>query len=159
MTSLVKALKAVEKVKVLVTMEVVRPRKAQAPTGKGLRTRPAIVERKIESNCQACIVTSGGLGTNRRTIKPIEMDNMRGSTLTPPPLDCGSFADSTTLLSSDADDLIFVALMGALLGFEKGSNLKDKEVERGNRAVEERKKCGGGGVEAKKSEGRGLGRE
>lgn len=53
MTSLVKAEKAAEKERVLVIMEAVSPRKAQAPTGRGLRTSPAMVERKMESNCQA----------------------------------------------------------------------------------------------------------
>jgi len=43
MTSLVKAEKTQEKDMVLVTMEVVRLRKAQAPTGRGLRTRPTMV--------------------------------------------------------------------------------------------------------------------
>lgn len=43
MTSLVKAEKAAEKESVLVTTT-----KAHAPTGRGLRTRPAIVERKME---------------------------------------------------------------------------------------------------------------
>lgn len=53
MTSLVKAEKAEVKLSVLVRIEVVRPMNAQAPTGRGLRTRPAMVERKIESNCHA----------------------------------------------------------------------------------------------------------
>lgn len=65
MTSLVKAEKAVVKDSVFVRIEAVRPRKAQAPTGRGLRTRPAMVERKIESNCQASVVSSGGLGINK----------------------------------------------------------------------------------------------
>lgn len=83
MTSLVKALKAVVKVRVLVRIAVVRPKKAQAPTGKGLRTRPAMVERKIESNCHACEVTSRGFGIKNRTIKPIEMERIKGRSLAP----------------------------------------------------------------------------
>lgn len=83
MTSLVNAAKALEKVSVLVTMEEVRPRKAQAPTGNGLKTRPATVERKMESNCQAWGVTCGGLGTRKRTMRPIEIEIMNGMGLAP----------------------------------------------------------------------------
>lgn len=77
-TSLVNAVNALEKDSVLVTMEAVRPRKAQAPTGKGLKTRPATVDRKIESNCHAWRVTSGGLGTRKRTTRPIEIEIRKG---------------------------------------------------------------------------------
>lgn len=78
-----KAPKAVEKVRVLVRTEVVRPRKAHAPTGSGLRTRPAMVEAKMESNCQACGVTSGGLGTTKRTMRPMERETINGITFAP----------------------------------------------------------------------------
>ena len=47
-TSLVKAEKAAEKVKVFVAMAVVTARKAQAPTARGSKTNPAMVETKIE---------------------------------------------------------------------------------------------------------------
>ena len=43
MASLVRATMACLKVRVLVTSTVVRPRKAQAPTGRGSRTRPAVM--------------------------------------------------------------------------------------------------------------------
>lgn len=78
MTSLVKAEKAVAKGRVLVRTVTVRPKKAHAPTGNGLRTRPAMVETKMESSCQACGVTSGGLGMRNRTIKPIEIERNSG---------------------------------------------------------------------------------
>ncbi len=61
MTSLVKAEKTQEKDMVLVTMEVVRLRKAQAPTGRGLRTRPEMVEMKMESNCHEDEAGDGGM--------------------------------------------------------------------------------------------------
>lgn len=77
-TSLVKALKAAEKERVFVTTEAVRPKKAHAPTGNGLRTRPAIVERKMERSCHASGVTSTGLGTKKRTMRPMEMEMMKG---------------------------------------------------------------------------------
>jgi hypothetical protein len=83
MTSLVKAEKAQEKDRVLVTTEAVRPRKAQAPTGRGLRTRPAMVERKMESNCHAWGETSGGLGTRNCTMRPTEIEMRKGMGLTP----------------------------------------------------------------------------
>lgn len=78
-----KALKAAGNVRVRVTTEVVSPRKAQAPTGKGLRTRPAMVDKKIASNCHACGVTSTGLGTKNRTATPMAMEMMKGMILAP----------------------------------------------------------------------------
>lgn len=78
-----KALNAVVKGRVPVTMEDVRPRKAQAPTGNGLRTRPAMVDRKMASNCQACGETSTGLGTKKRTTRPMAMEMMKGMGLAP----------------------------------------------------------------------------
>lgn len=83
MTSLVNAAKAVGNASVLVTIEVVRPRKAHAPTGNGLKTRPAIVERKIERSCHACGETSTGLGTRKRRMRPMEMEITKGSSLAP----------------------------------------------------------------------------
>lgn len=81
MTSLVKAQNAVVKGRVRVRMEVVRPMKAQAPTGRGLRTRPAMVERKMARSCHAWTVSSAGLGTANRRIRPIATENMRGTSL------------------------------------------------------------------------------
>lgn len=78
MTSLVKAEKAVAKERVLVRTVTVRPKKAHAPTGNGLRTRPAMVETKMERSCQACGVTSGGLGMRNRTSKPTEIERNSG---------------------------------------------------------------------------------
>ena len=83
MTSLVKAEKAVAKESVLVRTEAVRPRKAQAPTGNGLRTRPAMVERKMESNCHAWGVISGGFGMRKRRMSPIEIEIIKGMSLGP----------------------------------------------------------------------------
>lgn len=60
-----------------------RPRKAQAPDGKGLRIRPAIVEMKMESNCHALGVICGGLGIKNWRIRPIEIENMKGRVLAP----------------------------------------------------------------------------
>ncbi|KAM0981991.1 hypothetical protein EV1_014903 [Malus domestica] len=82
-TSLVKAPKAVWKDRVSITMKVVRPGKAQAPTGNGLRTRPEMVDRKMASNCQACEVTSTGLGTKKRTAMPTAMEMMKGMGFAP----------------------------------------------------------------------------
>ena len=64
-------------------MEVVRPKKAHAPTGKGLKTRPAIVDKKMARSCQACWVTSTGLGTKKRTMRPREIDIKKGRTVAP----------------------------------------------------------------------------
>jgi hypothetical protein len=83
MTSLVKAEKAQEKDRVLVTTEAVRLRKAQAPTGRGLRTRPEMVEMKMESNCHALGETSRGLGTRNLTMRATEIEMRKGMGLTP----------------------------------------------------------------------------
>lgn len=83
MTSLVKALNAAEKDKVPETMETVSPRKAQAPTGKGLRTNPVIVERKIANNCQAWEETAAGLGTRNLTMMPTATEMAKGKGLAP----------------------------------------------------------------------------
>ncbi|KAL4362929.1 hypothetical protein GQ457_04G003810 [Hibiscus cannabinus] len=83
MTSLVKALKADANGSVLVTIEAVRPMKAHAPTGKGLKTKPAIVDKKMARSCHACGVTSMGLGTRKRTMRPIETERNKGNSLAP----------------------------------------------------------------------------
>jgi len=44
-----------------VTTEAVRPRKAQAPAGKGLRTRPTMVEMKMKSDCHEDGAGDGGM--------------------------------------------------------------------------------------------------
>ena len=83
MTSLVNAENAAEKESVLVTIEAVRPMKAQAPTGSGLSTRPAIVERKMERSCQPCGVRPSGRGTANRRIRPTERERIRGRSFAP----------------------------------------------------------------------------
>ncbi|KAK8518943.1 hypothetical protein V6N12_012178 [Hibiscus sabdariffa] len=83
MTSLVKALNADANGSVLVTIEAVRPMKAHAPTGKGLKTKPAIVDKKMARSCHACGVTSMGLGTRKRTMRPIETERNKGKSLAP----------------------------------------------------------------------------
>ncbi|KAJ1423034.1 hypothetical protein SESBI_12615 [Sesbania bispinosa] len=52
-TSQVKALDAAVKLRGFFTTEEVKLRKPHAPTSNDLRTRPAIVDRKIKSNCHA----------------------------------------------------------------------------------------------------------
>lgn len=57
MTSLVKAEKAAEKVRVLVRTARVRQVKAQPPTGSGLRMRPEMVVRKSARSCHPLVGT------------------------------------------------------------------------------------------------------
>lgn len=83
MTSLVKALNAVVKVRVLVIMVVVSPNRAHAPTGNGESTSPAMVETKMERSCHACAVTSTGFGTTKRTSKPIAIESTKGTIFAP----------------------------------------------------------------------------
>lgn len=66
-----------------VTMEVVRPKNAHAPTGKGLKTRPVIVDKKMAKSCQAWSVTSTGMGIRKRTMRPIEIEMRKGRSLAP----------------------------------------------------------------------------
>lgn len=78
MMSCVNAWNAAEKVNVLVTVHVVRPRNAHAPSGSGLRMRPDIVEMNMESKFHACGVISLGFGTRKRRMRPVEMETMSG---------------------------------------------------------------------------------
>lgn len=78
-----KAEKAAAKERVFVSIDAVSPIKAQAPTGKGLSTSPATVDRKIASNCHACCVTSTGFGTKNRTARPIPTDITKGTSFAP----------------------------------------------------------------------------
>lgn len=114
------------------TIDVVRPRKAQAPTGKGLKTSPAIVEMKIDNNCHACDVTSGGFGTKNRTIRPIEIEIIKGISLAP-----WGF-DSVTEFSSVDDEMGRIGLW-VLVGFGKGLKRKGLGLKR-----EEEKEWGDG---------------
>ena len=54
MISLVMAANAWPNVRVFVTTHAVTAMKAQAPTGRGSRTRPRMVEEKIERRDQPC---------------------------------------------------------------------------------------------------------
>lgn len=83
MTSLVNAEKACAKVKVFVRTVAVMHTKAQAPTGSGLRMRPAMVVRKRARSCQAWVVTWRGFGMAKRTMKKTETEMMNGSGLAP----------------------------------------------------------------------------
>lgn len=127
-------------------MEVVRPRKAQAPTGSGLRTRPAMVERKMERSCHAWAVTSGGFGTAKRTRRPIERERIKGTSLAP----CG--AGSGTELSFLEEE----GGNGEVGGFGRGLKRKDLRdlLRRGKRGddrrrewEEEMRRRGGVGLE------------
>lgn len=100
MSSLVKAAKAVEKVSVCVTIEAVKPIKAQAPTGSGPRTRPEIVKMKIESNCHPCEVTCSGLGIKNLTIRPIETEITRGISFAP----CGCCGCDGEVVEEEEED-------------------------------------------------------
>lgn len=83
MTSFVKALKAAANGKVPETMEVVRPRNAHAPTGKGLKTKPVMVERKMASSCHACMDTAAGFGTENLTRMPTATDRAKNRGFAP----------------------------------------------------------------------------
>lgn len=72
-----KAEKAAAKVRVLVKTQAPKPIKATAPRGRGWVMIPTMVARKIESNCQAFLVTPAGVGINQRII-PVAMEANSG---------------------------------------------------------------------------------
>lgn len=78
-----KAENAAEKVSVLVAMAVVTAMKAQAPTAKGSKTRPAMVDTKIESKFHPCTLMPAGIGTRKRRARPRETEIKRGMGFAP----------------------------------------------------------------------------
>ncbi|KAD4888762.1 hypothetical protein E3N88_20835 [Mikania micrantha] len=78
MTSFVNAANASLNGSVLVTTEMVRHTKAQAPTGNGPKMRPTMVVRKMANNRQACFETSAGLGIAKQTMSPMVMEIASG---------------------------------------------------------------------------------
>jgi hypothetical protein len=135
MTSSVKAEKAAEKVRVLVRRDVVRPRKAHEPTGRGPSTRPATVDTNIASNCHACCDTSGGLGTRNRIARPIPMDIERGSSLTL------SLTAGVGRAGAGAAGWL-VVWSGGLKGKGTEREAEDEEERRGGRFLRWRRKGG-----------------
>uniref|UniRef100_A0A0A9FIH0 PDCT1 n=1 Tax=Arundo donax TaxID=35708 RepID=A0A0A9FIH0_ARUDO len=83
MTSLVKAEKAAVNGSVCVATAAVSPRKAQAPTGSGPSTSPAMVERKMERSCHARRLTSAGRGARNRTARPTAREMTSGTSFAP----------------------------------------------------------------------------
>nr|GMC89662.1 hypothetical protein VITISV_043636 [Ipomoea batatas] len=129
-TSLVNAPKAAEKGNVLVRTEVVSPRKAQAPTGKGLRTRPAMVERKMASNCHAWGETSGGLGMAKRTRRPIATEIIKGMGFAPWGLGV-TWGVAVEILSL-AEEARVMSGGGFEMGLQSGLKRKSLEFRREN---------------------------
>lgn len=82
-TSLLNAENAAGNDNVLVATAVVADKNAQAPTGSGESTRPAMVDTKIASSVQASVVIPTGQGTTKRSTAPIAMEAMRGTGLAP----------------------------------------------------------------------------
>lgn len=68
---------------VSVMINRVRQVKAHAPTGNGLRIRPAMVVTNMANNCQACFVTPAGFGTARRIMRPMDTEIARGISFAP----------------------------------------------------------------------------
>lgn len=63
--------------------DTVRQMNAQAPTGRGLSTSPAMVEKKMARSCHAWGVTSTGLGTRKRIASPIATEIASGNGFAP----------------------------------------------------------------------------
>lgn len=72
-----KAENAAANVRVLVSTEAPRPKRATAPRGSGWVMIPTIVARKMARSCQASRETPDGTGTNQR-ITPVAMDAKSG---------------------------------------------------------------------------------
>mmetsp|Transcript_32861 Transcript_32861/g.72587 ORF Transcript_32861/g.72587 Transcript_32861/m.72587 type:complete len:217 (+) Transcript_32861:1810-2460(+) len=83
MTSLVMAEKACAKVRVLVTRVTVTAMKAQAPTGRGSRINPKIVDAKMASNDQPCSEMPAGMGIKNRIASPTAIACNAGTIFTP----------------------------------------------------------------------------
>ena len=83
MTSFVMAENACWKVSVLVTTVMERPQKAQAPTGRGVRTRPVMVERKMARRVHARGSTAAGHGTTNWITRPTATEMSAGTILAP----------------------------------------------------------------------------
>lgn len=139
--------KAVENDSVLVRIEVVRPRKAQAPTGNGFNTSPATVERNMARSCQACIDTCTGFGTKNRTIKPMDIEIIKGISLAP-------LGDSSTGGGGGEGD----AWIGwrKVRGFGDGFDLKRARGGRRREGGDRRLESGRGEAEEGKMEGGAL---
>lgn len=94
--------------RVFVTTHVERPQKAHAPTGKGVRTRPAMVERKMARRVHASGTTPAGQGMTNLTTRPRAMDRTAGVILAPfhtkppPPLAGGSEAAASPAAATTA---------------------------------------------------------
>lgn len=82
-TSLVNALNAAAKVKVFVATATVTAMKAQAPTGRGSSTRPAMVETKMDSRVHPWALIPTGAGTKNCSARPREMESTSGRGLAP----------------------------------------------------------------------------
>ena len=79
MTSLVNAENASVKVNVFVAIATVADKKAQAPTGRGSKTNPAIVETKMDSRAHPCCEMPTGVGTKKFKINPSDTHVTRGA--------------------------------------------------------------------------------
>lgn len=82
-TSLVKAEKAAENVRVLVMTVRARHVTDHAPTGKGATIRPVMVVRNMERSCHAFVESWWGFGTAKLKIMPMVMEIRRGVNLAP----------------------------------------------------------------------------
>lgn len=134
MTSLVKAEKALVKERVPVTTAEVRLINAHAPTGRGLSTRPAMVVRKIERSCHACIVTSTGLGIANRRMRPIATEITRGTNLAP----CGGAESSGGGGGGEIGDSEAAGGLRAARGFE----IDRRGLHRGEKSADITEGCG-----------------
>ena len=82
-TSFVNAVNAAVKVRVLVAIATVADKNAQAPTGSGSRTNPAIVDTKMDNRAHPCRVIPAGVGTRKFNIKPNDTHVTRGKIFAP----------------------------------------------------------------------------
>ena len=83
MTSLVIAEKACWNVSVFVTTVVLSPRNAHAPTGRGVKTKPVMVLRKMASSVHACGATAAGHGMRNCTARPTPTESAAACSLAP----------------------------------------------------------------------------
>mmetsp|Transcript_1237 Transcript_1237/g.4013 ORF Transcript_1237/g.4013 Transcript_1237/m.4013 type:complete len:418 (-) Transcript_1237:1073-2326(-) len=83
MTSFVNAEKVCVNVSVLVAMATVADRNAQAPTGRGSSTSPAMVDTKMDRSVQPCCEMPAGVGTAKLSTRPSDTHTTSGTIFAP----------------------------------------------------------------------------
>mmetsp|Transcript_35697 Transcript_35697/g.43048 ORF Transcript_35697/g.43048 Transcript_35697/m.43048 type:complete len:252 (+) Transcript_35697:1462-2217(+) len=113
-TSLVRAAKAFPKLRVPVRIVKVTDRNAQAPTGRGLSTKPVTVLKKMASKDQAWAVRVAGQGTKNLVTRPTAMEITAGTIATPEDSTTSTSAASASAAGSSSEAALAICLFRRL---------------------------------------------